>query len=58
MKRVEERDLFGVSGCNVRVKVLKDDGTTAKVMVDDCGVIARQGDIVTVRSSALNGGRK
>lgn len=58
MKRVEERDLVGVPGCNVRVKVLADDGKTAKVMVDDCGVQVRQGDIHTVRSSALNGGRK
>lgn len=58
MKRVEEQDLFGTPGCNVRVKVLKDDGKTAKVMVDDCGIYARQGNIHTVASSALNEGRK
>ncbi len=55
---VEESDLFGSPGCNVRVKVLADDGQTAKVIVDGCGVQARQGDRYTVRSSALNGGRR
>lgn len=57
-KRVEEQDLFGTPGSNVRVRVLKDDGKTAKVIVEDCGVHARQGQIHTVRSSALNEGRR
>lgn len=55
--RVEEKDLHGVSGSNVRVRVLSDDGKTAKVVVEDAGVLARQGQIRTVPSSALNRGR-
>ena len=54
---VEEQDLFGTSGCNVRVDVLANDGRTARVRVDDCGVHARQGQVREVPSSALNGGR-
>jgi hypothetical protein len=57
-RRCEEKDLYGVSGSNVRVRVLADDGKTAKVIVEDCGVVARQGEIREVRSSALNGGRQ
>jgi hypothetical protein len=55
---VEEQDLFGSPGSNVRVRVLSDDGQHAEVLVDDCGVHARQGQMHTVRSSALNGGRR
>lgn len=54
---VEEQDLFGSSGCNVRVDVISNDGQTARVRVDDCGVHARQGQEHTVSSAALNGGR-
>ena len=55
---VEEHDLFGVGGSNVRVDVLSDDGQLARVRIDDCGVLARQGQVHTVESSALNGGRR
>jgi hypothetical protein len=55
---VEERDLFGHPGSNVRVRVLSNDGQTAEVMIQDCGVHARQGNVHTVASSALNGGRQ
>lgn len=55
---VEESVLFpGTGGCNVRVNVLSDDGQQAVVLVDDCGVHARQGQRHTVPSTALNGGR-
>ncbi len=56
--RVEEQDLLGVSGSNVRVHVLSDDGFMARVRVEDCGVFARQGQVHDVRSAALNGGRR
>ncbi len=54
----EEREIVGVGGCNVRVRVLSDDSVLARIRVDDCGVVVRQGDIHTVNSSALNGGRR
>lgn len=55
---IEEQDLFGSPGSNVRVDVLSDDGQQAEVLVDDCGVHARQGQRHIVRSSTLNGGRR
>jgi hypothetical protein len=54
---VEEADLIGPPGSNVRVHVLSDDGVVARVRVEGCGVHARQGEIHDVRSAALNGGR-
>lgn len=56
--RVEEEDLHGTAGSNVRVEVLSNDGTYATVRVDDCGVLARQGELYEVASAALNGGRR
>ncbi len=56
--RVEEQDLHGASGSNVRVHVLSDDGVMARVRVEDCGVLARPGHVHDVRSAALNGGRR
>lgn len=53
---VEEQDLFGSPGSNVRVRVLSDDGQHAEVLVDGCGVHARQGQRHVVPVSALNGG--
>jgi hypothetical protein len=55
---VEEQELFGTPGSNVRVDVLSEDGETAKVRIEDCGVHARQGQLHTVRTVALNGGRR
>jgi hypothetical protein len=55
---VEELDLIGHPGSNVRVDVLSDDGTVAEVRTKDCGVHVRQGEIHDVRSAALNGGRQ
>lgn len=56
---VEESELYsGVSGCNLRIRVLANDGVTVKILVDDCGVHARQGDIHVVPVTALNGGRR
>jgi hypothetical protein len=54
---VEEYELFGSSGCNLRVDVLADDGEIADIVIDDCGVFGRQGQRRKVRSAALNGGR-
>lgn len=55
--RVEEQALYGSPGSNVRVRVLSDDGQVARVQIEDCGVHARQGQVHTVASAALNGGR-
>jgi hypothetical protein len=55
---VEEADLIGPPGSNVRVRVLSDDGTVARVQVQDCGVHVRPGEVHDVRSVTLNGGRR
>jgi hypothetical protein len=44
---------LGRNGTTVRIDVLSDNGTTAKVQIQDCGVRARQGHIHTVASSAI-----
>lgn len=41
------------NGTTVRVRVLADNGRTAEVQVEDCGVWARQGQIHHVPSSAV-----
>ncbi|MFJ5785353.1 hypothetical protein [Streptomyces hydrogenans] len=40
-------------GTTVRVRVLADNGRTAEVQVEDCGVWARQGQIHHVPSDAI-----
>lgn len=46
-------DLNRRSVTNVRVSVIADDGTTARVQIQDCGIHLRQGEIYTVPSTAL-----
>ena len=41
------------TGTTIRVRVLADNGRTAEVQVEDCGVWARQGQIHHVPSSAV-----
>lgn len=41
------------NGTTVRVRVLSDNGTTAQVQIEDCGVMGRQGQIHTVASTAI-----
>ena len=41
------------SGCEVPVRVLGDDGTTARVLVEGAGVYLRQGGTRTVASAAV-----
>lgn len=38
---------------NVRVHVIENDGTTARVRIEGCGIHLRQGHIHNVLSSAL-----
>lgn len=38
---------------NVRVAVLSDDGVTARVRIEDCGIHLRQGEIYDVPTTAL-----
>jgi hypothetical protein len=58
MHRIRERDIPALGydatgGTIVKVSLLEDDGTTARIQVQDCGVAARQGQIHTVASSAV-----
>lgn len=55
---VEELDLIGRQGSNVRVRVLSNDGTVAQVRVASDGVHVRPGETHDVRSVTLNGGRR
>ncbi|MFE4691735.1 hypothetical protein ACFRH6_16950 [Streptomyces sp. NPDC056749] len=38
-------------GCTVPVRVLEDDGTTARVLIEGCGIHLRQGQIHNVAST-------
>ncbi|MGW1182977.1 hypothetical protein ACWD7Y_05245 [Streptomyces drozdowiczii] len=40
-------------GCTVPVRVLEDDGATARVLIEGCGIHLRQGQIHTVPSDAV-----
>lgn len=53
MRKMAERDIFPGydGGIVVAVAVLEDDGSQARIRVEDSGVQARQGQIHTVASS-------
>ena len=44
---------IGTAGCTVPVRVLADDGTTARVQIEGCGIHLRQGQIHSVPSDAV-----
>lgn len=59
MRRLPERAArpeVGTAGVRVRVRVLADDGRAARVLVEDCGVLVRQGEVHVVPSAAIEGG--
>ncbi|GAA3956880.1 hypothetical protein GCM10022384_07500 [Streptomyces marokkonensis] len=56
MHQVEEKEIrpeLGECGTTVPVRVLTDDGSTARVQIDGCGVLLRQGAVHTVPSTAV-----
>ena len=52
------RPEIGDGGITVPVRVLDDDGTTARVQIEGCGIHLRQGAVHTVASSAVRRGRR
>jgi hypothetical protein len=54
---VEEQDLAGYPGSRLPVRVLEDDGTTARVLTQRSGVHVRQDQIHTVPSEAVHDDR-
>ncbi|WP_159107036.1 hypothetical protein [Streptomyces coelicoflavus] len=47
----------GQHGNTVPVRVLSDDGTTARVQIEGCGIHLRQGAVHTVASTAVRRSR-
>lgn len=41
------------SGCDVPVHVIEDNGTTARVQIEGCGIQLRQGQVHTVASDRI-----
>ena len=44
---------IGEHGNTVPVRVLADDGTTAQVLIEGCGIHLRQGSVHTVPSASV-----
>ncbi|MET9725442.1 hypothetical protein [Streptomyces zaomyceticus] len=44
---------LGRNGTTVRIRVLSDNGVTAQIQIEDCGVHARQGQVHTVPADAV-----
>lgn len=44
---------LGRNGTTVRIRILSDNGVTAQIQIEDCGVHARQGQIHTVPTDAV-----
>lgn len=56
MPHINERAVrpeIGEHGTTVPVRVLADNGTTARVQVQGCGVLLRQGAVHTVPTTAV-----
>lgn len=56
MRQIEERAVrpeLGAHGTTVPVQVLTDDGTTARIQVEGCGVLLRQGAVHEIPSTAV-----
>jgi hypothetical protein len=48
---------LGTAGTTVPVRVLADDGTLARVQIEGCGVLLRQGAVHQVASAAVRRSR-
>lgn len=57
MHKVEEKDLVGYEGSLIPVRVLADNGTTARVITKRAGVHVVGDQIYEVPSSALQNDR-
>ncbi|MFI2426528.1 hypothetical protein ACH5A7_20930 [Streptomyces sp. NPDC018955] len=56
MHQIDERAVrpeIGEYGTTVPVQVLTDDGTSARIQIEGCGVLLRQGAVHTVPSTAV-----
>ncbi|MFF1444138.1 hypothetical protein [Streptomyces sp. NPDC058295] len=54
--KVDEKSVLphiGGSGITVPVRVIADDGNTARVQIEGCGIHLRQGQIHTVPSDQI-----
>jgi hypothetical protein len=58
-KKIEESAVTGRNGYGVDlpVYVLEDNGTTARVQIQGCGIQLRQGEIYTVASDRIQPNR-
>jgi hypothetical protein len=60
MHAIEEKAVhpeIGIHGCTVPVRVLHDDGTTARVLIEGTGIHVRQGAVHDVASDAVHRAR-
>lgn len=56
LHQIEEKAVLpeiGECGVTVPVRVLDDDGTTARVQIEGCGIHLRQGAVHNVPSTAV-----
>lgn len=56
MHQIDERAVrpeLGAHGTTVPVQVIADDGTTARIQIEGCGVLLRQGAVHDVPSTAV-----
>jgi hypothetical protein len=56
LHKIDEKAVLpeiGDHGITVPALVLEDDGTTARIQIEGCGIHLRQGQIHTVPSNAL-----
>ena len=47
------RPEIGTHGTTLPVRILNDNGTTARIQIEGCGVLLRQGAVHTVPSTAV-----
>lgn len=60
MQVIDEKAVLpeiGAHGNTVPVRVLSDDGTTARVQIEGCGIHLRQGAVHAVASTAVRRSR-
>ncbi|WP_405883619.1 hypothetical protein OG747_36560 [Streptomyces sp. NBC_01384] len=55
--KVNESAVTGRDGCTLPARVLADNGITARVQIEGCGIQLRQGQIHTVASNAIQDNR-
>lgn len=51
IEMINESAVTGRVGCDVPIRVLADDGTSARVITEGTGIHLKQGEVHTVRSS-------